>query len=67
MDTELHKEVKERYEKLGIAPYSGFINPVLVPVMEGDQLIDVKVEYPSDFAEQMLYYAKEYSHLPTYT
>lgn len=66
VDTELHKEVKERYEKLGIAPYAGFINPVLVPVMEGDKIVDVKVEYPADFTEQMLYYAKEYSFLPTY-
>jgi dipeptidyl-peptidase-3 len=66
VDPELHKEVKERYEKLGIAPYAGFINPILVPVMEGDKIVDVKVEYPADFTEQMLYYAKEYSFLPTY-
>ena len=66
VDAELHKEVKERYAKLGIAPYAGFINPVLIPVMEGDKIVDVKVEYPDDFTEQMLYYAKEYSFLPTY-
>ena len=66
VDPVLHKEVRERNEKLGIAPYAGFINPVLVPVMEGDKLVDVKVEYPDDFTEQMLYYAKEYSYLPTY-
>ena len=66
VDPELHKEVKKRYEKLGIAPYAGFINPILVPVMEGDKIVDVKVEYPDDFTKQMLYYAKEYSFLPTY-
>ncbi|MGK9369394.1 dipeptidyl-peptidase 3 family protein [Melioribacter sp. Ez-97] len=66
VDRELHAEVLERYKKLNIAPYAGFINPVLVPVMNGDEIIDVKIEYPEDFTEQMLYYAKEYSFLPTY-
>jgi dipeptidyl-peptidase-3 len=66
VDPEVHKEVLERYKKLNIAPYAGFINPVLVPVMKGNQMIDVKIEYPEDFTKQMLYYAKEYSFLPTY-
>jgi len=66
VDQELHKEVLGRFEKLNIAPYSGFINPVLTPVMEGDKIIDVKVEYPDDFTTQMLHYAKKYSLLPTY-
>ena len=66
VDQEIHKEVLERYKKLNIAPYAGFINPKLVPVMNGDQIIDVKIEYPTDFKEQMLFYAKEYSFLPTY-
>ncbi len=66
VDTDLHKEVLERFRKLNIAPYSGFINPKLVPVMDGDKIVDVKIEYPEDFTEQMLYYAKEYSFLPTY-
>ncbi|MEG8990605.1 dihydrofolate reductase [Ignavibacteria bacterium 4148-Me] len=63
VDTELHNEVLERYQKLNIAPYAGFINPKLIPVMNGDEIIDVKIEYPEDFTEQMLYYANEYSVL----
>ncbi len=63
VDTELHKEVKERYSKLNIAPYKGFINPMLKPVYDGDKIIDVKIEYPDDFTQQMLYYGKNYSFL----
>ncbi|MEG8948036.1 dipeptidyl-peptidase 3 family protein [Rosettibacter firmus] len=64
VDTELHKEVLERYKKLNIAPYAGFINPKLTPVFKDGEIIDVQIEYPEDFTEQMLYYAKEYSVLP---
>jgi len=63
VDAELHNEVLERYQKLNIAPYAGFINPKLIPIKKGDEIIDVKIEYPEDFTEQMLYYAKEYSVL----
>lgn len=66
VDQEIHKEVFERYKKLNISPYAGFINPKLVPVMNGTQIIDVKVEYPEDFTKQMLEYSKEFSFLPTY-
>ncbi len=66
VDQDIHKEVLERVEKLNIAPYSGFINPVLTPVMEGDKIVDVKIEYPADFTEQHLYYSKNYSLLPAY-
>lgn len=65
IDPALHAQVIERYKALGIAPYSGFINPRLVPVMEGDELVDVKVEYPTDFADQMRAYAAKYAFLPT--
>jgi dipeptidyl-peptidase-3 len=64
VDEELHREVLERYSKLNIAPYAGFINPRLVPVMEGDKIVDVKVDYPDDFTAQMLEYAEKYSFLP---
>ncbi|MBZ0201231.1 MAG: dipeptidyl peptidase 3 [Ignavibacteriaceae bacterium] len=63
VDSELHKEVKERYSKLNIAPYKGFINPLLKPVYDGDKMVDVKIEYPDDFTKQMLYYGKNYSFL----
>lgn len=66
VDKELHKEVLERYIKLDIAPYAGFIQPKLVPVMRGGKITNVKIEYPEDFTKQMLEYAKEYSLLPVY-
>ena len=64
VDPDLHAEVLKRYESLGIAAYGGFINPKLVPVMEGDSIVDVKVEYPESFREQMMYYGENYSFLP---
>ena len=63
VDPELHQEVLDRYSTLDIAPYGGFINPVLKPVMEGDKIVDVKVEYPMSFVEQMLYYGNNYSFI----
>lgn len=66
VDQAIHKEVLERYKKLNIAPYAGFINPKLIPVTENGKVVNVKIEYPKDFAEQMMFYAKEYSFLPTY-
>ncbi len=63
VDPVIHKEVRERFEKLHIAPYGGFMNPVFVPVMKGDEIIDVKVEYPDNYEEQMMRYSREYSFL----
>lgn len=63
VDQSLHKEVLERYAKLNIAPYAGFINPVFEPVMQGDTIADVKVNYPDDFAKQMMFYSKNFSFL----
>ncbi len=65
VDKELHAEVLERYNKVGVAPYAGFIQPKLVPIMEGDKIIDVHVEYPFDFIEQMLDFGKNHALLPT--
>ncbi len=64
VDQDLLKQVKQRFAKLNIAPYMGFIQPKLVPVMNGNDITDVKVEYPDDFAAQMMEYGKEYSFLP---
>lgn len=64
IDKELHAEVLQRFEKLHIAPYRGFINPVLKPVYKGKQIVDVQVEYPEDFTGQMLQYGKDYGFLP---
>lgn len=66
VDQELLKEVKERYSKLNLAPYSGFINPVLTPVEKYGKIIDVKIEYPNDFTKQMMEYGKKYSYLPVF-
>jgi len=67
VDAELHQEVLDRYEALNQAAYGGFINPVLTPEMDADgNITDVKVEYPTSFKDQMLYYAKKYSFLPHY-
>ena len=64
VNKKLHKEVIERYAKLNIAPYSGNINPLLVPVKDaGGQITDVKVEYPDDYLGQMLEYGKYYACL----
>ncbi|MFO7561386.1 MAG: hypothetical protein R6X02_01980 [Enhygromyxa sp.] len=66
VDGALHEEVKRRYEALDIAPYIGFVQPKLVPVMDGDQIVDVKVEYAEDFTAQMLEYGERYSFLPAW-
>ncbi|MCX6243997.1 MAG: dihydrofolate reductase [Bacteroidetes bacterium] len=64
VDMDLHKEVLERYQKLNIAPYSGFINPVYTPVVKNGVISDVKVTYLEDFTTQMLNYSKNFSFLP---
>jgi dipeptidyl-peptidase-3 len=64
IDQELHKEVKERFSKLGVAPYKGFIQPRLTPVIENGVFVDVKLEYPNSFVNQMLEYGERYSFLP---
>jgi dipeptidyl-peptidase-3 len=64
VDPGLHHEVLERYAKLNIAPYTGFINPEYALVMTADTIADVKISYPVDFTSQMLFYSKNYSFLP---
>ena len=64
VDRELHAEILARYEKLNLAPYTGFVNPVLKPVYdEKGEITDVKVEYTDDYLGQMLEYGKKYSFL----
>lgn len=66
VDPALHAEVLERYKKLNLAPYKGFINPVYQPVIGSDgKIADVIVSYNEGYAAQMLRYSKEYSSLPT--
>ncbi len=65
-DQALMREVKQRYQQFDSKPYSGFIQPKLTPVMEGDKIVDVRIEYPDDFVKQMMEYGKSYSFLPLY-
>ena len=63
VDQAIHEEVLRRVETLDIAPYKGFVNPVLVPVLENNEIKDVDVTYPDNFLEQMLMYGEKYGHL----
>lgn len=64
VDPEMHREALGRTAKFKSAPYGGFINLRLVPVEKEGEMTDVRVEYPDDFAQQMLEYAEKYSNLP---
>ena len=59
----LHNEILKRYEALHTKPYRGFIQPKLVPVMDGEKITDVKIEYPQSFFQQMIEYGKQYGFL----
>jgi dipeptidyl-peptidase-3 len=66
VDQEIHKEVLQRNKQFKSAPYSGFVNPVIVPITnENGEITSFTIEQPKTFAEQMLNYAKKYSFLPT--
>lgn len=66
VDEGLKMEVKNRFAKLNAAPYKGFVQPKLVPVFDNKKLVNVKVEYPKTFLEQMREYGERYSFLPHY-
>ena len=63
VDPELHKEVRERYNALGLKPYGGFINPAITPVREDGRIVDYQVSYPDDFLQEHLDLGKSYSFL----
>ncbi|MEP7197131.1 MAG: dihydrofolate reductase [Saprospiraceae bacterium] len=64
VDSKLHLEILKRSESLKIPPYSGFINPEMVPVYDAKgNITNVKIKYPTDFKTQMLDYGKKYSFL----
>ena len=68
VDPKLHKEVLDRYAKLDIAPYKGFVNPVYTPVTDKDgNITDVTVSYEEDYLPQVLRYSKQYRTLPANT
>lgn len=64
VDPEIHKEVLDRYAKLDIAPYKGFVNPVYTPVLDKDgNITDVTVSYTEEYLPQVLRYSREYRTL----
>ena len=65
VNQKLHKEILERNKQFDSAAYSGFVNPVLVPKMDDNgEIISITIDQPKTFAEQMLYYSKNYNFLP---
>lgn len=64
IDATLHQEVLERYSKLHLAPYKGFINPRYTPVCDSEgRITDVHIDYLETYDEQMLRYSKQYNTL----
>jgi len=67
VDRTLHDEVLTRYARLNLAPYKGFVNPVMIAVRnEKGEITDVTLDYTEGYTEQMLRYSKFYSFLPDY-
>jgi dipeptidyl-peptidase-3 len=64
VDQALLAETHRRYAPLNIAPFMGFIQPRLIPVVKNGEITDVKLEYPTDFLAQMLEYGRDYAFLP---
>lgn len=61
IDSQLHREILERYEKLGIAPYKGFLNPWMKPEYdENGNIVNIKLDYTESYAHQMMRYSSEY-------
>ena len=66
VDPALHAEILERYKKLNLAPYKGFVNPKYEAMKnDKDEIVDIKVIYDEGYEEQMLRYSKDYSTLPS--
>jgi dipeptidyl-peptidase-3 len=64
VDGKLHDEVLERYRKLDLAPYKGFINPQMLPVTDDSgNIVDIALNYSESYAHQMLRYSREYGTL----
>ena len=61
VDQNVHAEVLRRSEPLNIAPYSGFVNPIMTPIRKGYSIVDIDIEYPKNFLAQMMYYGRDYS------
>jgi dipeptidyl-peptidase III len=66
VDTNIHREVLSRFEKLDIPSFSGFVNPIMLPIYDNGKLIDVKLDFSESYVSQMLRYSTEYSFLPLF-
>lgn len=67
VDRALHEEVLARYARLNLAPYKGFVNPVMKEVRNAaGEVTDVTLDYTESYPDQMMRYSKDYSFLPTY-
>ena len=65
VNPELHAEILERYKKLNLAPYKGFINPVMTPVVDAaGNITDITITYDEAYDAQMLRYSRDYGTLP---
>ena len=65
VNPELHAEILTRYNKLNLAPYKGFVNPVYTLVKDEDgNVTDVSIDYTEGYIEQHLRYSRDYSFLP---
>lgn len=64
VDRDLHEEILERYARLDIPPYKGFVNPVLIPIADdAGNVVDIRVDYSESYVAQMMRYSKIYSTL----
>jgi dipeptidyl-peptidase-3 len=64
VDADLHQEILERYQRLNLAPYKGFINPMMQPVLDDEgEIADIQLNYAESYAHQMLRYGTEYATL----
>ncbi len=66
VDPKLHEEVLGRYRALDLPSYYGFIQPELTVEKRGEEVVDVKIAYPTDFVAQQMAYAERYGVLPPY-
>ena len=63
INRDLHEEILARYKKLNIAPYKGFINPWLKPVINNDEIVDIEIDYTEPYSHQMLRYSSDFGFL----
>ncbi|MFC4690857.1 dihydrofolate reductase [Dokdonia genika] len=63
VDQDIHKEVLDRNSQFKSAPYSGFVNPAIVPTMDGEEITGFSIQQPESFESQMLEYASKYGSL----